>query len=412
MGRVSRNGLTALIAVAVLGCSGSGFARSAEAWTEVYESSPARYTFPTDAPPAIQAVARPKPISGTQRFFLRISAGGDAVRIRFSNEAGFDPLSIDHATLALVDPVTGAAKGTFKTITFSGKGSIIVPQGVPALSDAVPFKTKALDGLIISVYAKTAPGFVPFGGGRVEFATGDQTMTTKMDGASYNVTRPLVTGVEVSSDHALPVIVAFGDSLTDGLRRVNDELAGYPEQLARRLAGVKGTPKYAVANAGIGGNRLISSAWGDSALARLDRDALRIGNVHYIILMEGINDIGSGGPGPMGSAPVVTAEDLIAGYRQIIARAHVRGVKVIGGTLMPFKGAKYYSPAKEIVREAVNQWIRTSHEYDGVIDFEAAVRDPADPLVYRKTFDSGDHLHPNATGYAAMADAIDIGLFH
>nr|WP_246426146.1 SGNH/GDSL hydrolase family protein [Sphingomonas kyeonggiensis] len=208
------------------------------------------------------------------------------------------------------------------------------------------------------------------------------------------------------------VIVALGDSITDGNRPALGQLHGWPERLQQRIAASPKRPALAVINAGIGGNRVLSTSWGKAALARFDRDVARIRGVSHVILFEGINDIGNGGSSTMfGTNPPLDVNDLIAGYRQIIARAHAANIKAVMGTLTPFQGATSYSEAREVQRQAVNRWIRTSGEPDAVIDFDKAVRDPAVPLKLRPDYDSGDHIHPSEAGYRAMGDSIDLALF-
>lgn len=208
------------------------------------------------------------------------------------------------------------------------------------------------------------------------------------------------------------MIATLGDSITDGNRTTLGDLRSWPEELARRLAARRNGGRYSVVNAGIGGNRLLGSGWGPSALARLDRDVLRIDGLSYLIVLEGTNDIGMAGRSVFGNNPAVSADDMIAAYRQIIARAHARGVKVLLGTIMPFGGsATHYSPANEQIRQAVNAWIRTSREADGVVDFDRLARDPADATKLQAAFGSQDGLHPGAAGYKAMGDAIDLSLF-
>ena len=200
-------------------------------------------------------------------------------------------------------------------------------------------------------------------------------------------------------------------SITDGNRGEIGALHGWPEQLARRLAAAR-KGRYTVVNAGIGGNRLLAPGWGDAGLARLDRDALRIEGISHLILLEGTNDIGMSGKGPFGDNPELSADELIRGYRQVIARAHARGVKVILGTLTPAGGSpSHSSPAKDAIREAVNRWIRTAGEADGYIDFDKVTGDPAAPGTLRNDYDFGDRLHPSDAGYMAMANGIDLSLF-
>jgi lysophospholipase L1-like esterase len=204
------------------------------------------------------------------------------------------------------------------------------------------------------------------------------------------------------------LIVAFGDSITDGARSTPDTNHSWPALLAARLAAQKATANIAVGNMGIGGNRVLRDVAGASALARFDRDVLSQPGVKWVMVLEGINDIGRGATTP---AEMVTADDLIAGYKQIIERAHTHGIKAIGCTLTPFEGANYSREEGEAVREALNTWIRTSGAYDAVVDFEAATRDPNNPKRFRADLDPGDHLHPNDAGYQAMADAVDLSLF-
>lgn len=386
-------------------------AKSNGNWTEAYQAAPSYYDFSGATNPAIVKIGNPDPTVGTIRFAFRVAAGGKALRIRFSNEASKVPLVIDNATVALGKNEDGEPIGTLLPVRFGGQSAITLAPGAPAISDEIALEVQAFSTLVVSIYTSGGMKLLPFGGAGMLVAEGDQTAAVKMAGAKLRIGRPAVSGVTVLGDKAQSVVVAFGDSITDGLRRDPKDLQGYPEQLAKRMAALPGKHRRVVLGSAIGGNRVLGSGWGDSALVRLDRDVLRIANVTHLILLEGINDIGSGGVSAFGNNPMVTAEQLIAAYRQIIARSHQRGIKVIGGTLLPFKGAMYYSPEKELVRTAVNQWIRSSGEFDGVIDFATITADPADPLKMHKDFDSGDHLHPGNAGYKAMGDAIDLKLF-
>jgi len=217
-----------------------------------------------------------------------------------------------------------------------------------------------------------------------------------------------LSGLLVRSSAAAGTVVAIGDSITDGVQSTIGGDNRWPNDLARRLDQLAG-PTMAVTDAGIGGNRVLTGSrpWGASALARFARDALDQPGVRDIIVLEGINDIGMSA-GPPNSGTEVSAAQLIAGYEQLIARAHARNLRIFGATLLPFEGAGDYTPAGEATREAVNTWIRTSRAFDGVVDFDTAMRDPADPLRLNPAYDSGDHLHPNDAGYQAMADAVNL----
>lgn len=387
-------------------------ASTQDQWVEAFGASPAAYADDI-APVGIPAKSLPKatPATGTVRFTFALATGGQALRIRLTNEAGDRPLRIDAASVALAGATPGSVNGTIVPLRFQGQPSITVPIGAPVLSDPVALTTTALGRVVVSVYTTGGAAFHPLGGGRMLIAPGDQTGAMTLTGATPRSGRPLVSGAAVSAARPMPVVVTLGDSLTDGLRGEPDVLHGYPEQLAIRFAKLPRGKQRAVVNAGIGGNRVLENGWGQSALARLDRDVLRLGGVSHVVLFEGINDIGMIGLSVFGPPSTTTPETLIAGYRQIVARAHARGIKVIGATLMPFQGAGYYNPQKEQIRERVNAWIRGTRDFDGVIDFEAAVRDPANPLKLRKEYDSGDHLHPNDAGARAMGDAIDLRLF-
>lgn len=402
---------------------GAAEAGPAAAWRDAYQSSPAFYEPVPESliqaaanqmkldPARIRARMAAKAIGGTIRYRVTVGAAGSKLRIRLSNEEGSTPLQISAASVALATDGFSMGKGALKPLLFSGVSSLTVPSGAPAVSDPVDLPVKSGDALIVTV-AVTSPVLAdPRSGGTFLVAAGDQTKNETLQEPQTVSGRPLLTGVSVLTKRPPRVIVAMGDSITDGSRSTPDALHGWPEVLSRRL-GEKSPGAYALLNAGIGGNRLLTPGWGAAGLARLDRDVLRVDGVTHLILLEGINDIGMSGKGVFGEGPMVTAADLIAGYRQVIARAHLKGVKVIIATLPPTKGSvTHASPEKEAVREGVNQWIRTSHEPDAVIDFDRTVQDPADPTRLRAVFDSGDHLHPSDDGYRAMGAAIDLALF-
>jgi lysophospholipase L1-like esterase len=355
---------------------------------------------------------RPQTASGTQRIRIVVSARGPQIRIRVSNEDGTEALVLAAASVGLAGDGYVSESGTLKTLTFGGRRGVTVPAGAPVLSDPIALPVAPGTELIVSTYAAGSFKLDPLGGGTILVAAGDQTMKSELAGGTPMHGRPMVTGVAVLSTGSQKVIATLGDSITDGNRFTVEEMHSWPEELARRLAARQHGGQYAVVNAGIGGNRILGAGWGPSALARLDRDVLRIDGLSHLIVLEGTNDIGMSGHTVFGDHPAVAPEDLIAGYRQIIARAHLRGVQVLFGTITPFGASiTHYSPDNERTRQAVNRWIRTSHEPDAVVDFDQLARDPANPANMRSEFGSEDGLHPGAEGYKAMGDAIDLSLF-
>ncbi|CAN7298715.1 SGNH/GDSL hydrolase family protein [Massilia sp. LjRoot122] len=370
------------------------------------------------------APAGPPPESGLQvfrdqtlRLIVHTSIGGNRVRIRVSNEIGTVPLRIGAARIGLRAGGSDVAPGTDRALSFGGRHSVTIPPGAPVLSDPVELNIPPLSSLAVSLYL---PGTVP---ATTVHALAHQTNYVSLPGdftaaPVLPVQRtialwPFLTGVEV--DAAGPAIVILGDSITDGTRSTPDTNKRWPDWLARRLQNVRDpaqgfNARPAVVNRGIDGNRLLSSApnplSGRSALERFERDVLATPGVRYLTVLIGINDIGNSS-----AASPVTLDDLVAGYRQLIARAHTKGISVIGATLLPFEGAGSYSPSREQLRQAVNAWIRNHDEFDAVIDFDRVTRDPARPSRLLPAYDSGDHLHPNDLGYEAMANEVPLSLF-
>jgi lysophospholipase L1-like esterase len=416
--------LAAIIAAAAVACASTAAhdGNPLGAWREAYQSSPADYDFVIPAnftppkelkisPEMLERMKPRPPITGTLRSRFAVAVAGSQIRVRVSNEENDKPLRITTGSVGLAAGDFDAQPGSIKPLTFGGQRDIVIPAGAPALSDPVQMAVSVGKELVVSLYTPSGLAVKPFGGALLSVADGDQTSNEKLSGSGSIIGRPLVSGVSVLTPTPVRIIVAFGDSITDGNRAKLGELRSWPEELEHRLAARNGGPTLAVIDAGIGGNRVIMGGWGKAAVARFDRDVTRIGGVSHVVVLEGINDIGNAGQSLFGTSPPLETADLIAGYRQLIARAHARGIKLIMGTLLPFSGAMYFSPAKEQQRAAVNRWIRTSGEPDGVIDFDAITRDPAEPARMRADYDSGDHLHPGEAGYRAMGDAIDLKLF-
>lgn len=349
----------------------------------------------------------------TLRMVAHPSVGGDALRVHLSNLRGTTPLTVGAVSLALQADHATAVEGSRHTVTFSHAKTLTIPAGREVVSDPVPLRVRAEQNVLVSLYLPQATSSATWHSDAFDVSylskPGDHAADTD-DGNYIAATTSwyYLSGLDVVSAAARGTVVAFGDSITDGYNTPASVYHRWPDDLARRLAGPHPT---AVVDAGIGGNRVLTDVpniWqGVSALKRFGHDALAQPGVRTVILMEGINDIGNNA-GP-GGVPL-TAQQLIDGYRELIRQAHAAGVRIVGGTMLPDKGAGYYSEPAEAIRQAANTWIRTSGQFDGVADFDRALQDPSDPAALRAGFDSGDHLHPNEAGMQAMADAVDLRL--
>ncbi|GAB1576547.1 SGNH/GDSL hydrolase family protein [Bordetella petrii] len=387
-------------------------AAPAPAWSPSWMASPqptwaAGFVLPTQVPDRLARV--------TVREVARVSIGGPRVRVVLSNAYGREPLRVGAASVALPRGDGPAVRpGTLQALTFGGQSSVVIPPGGQVLSDPADLAVEPLGHVAVSVYL---PGDTPLrsfhweGRRHAWLAAGDATRQTALDPAATLTAHLLLAEVRVQTPQPAPVVVALGDSITDGAGSTLNADRRWPDFLAARVA-----PRgVAVLNAGISGARLLRDGMGVNALARLDRDVLAHRNVQSVIVLLGINDISWPGSAfvPAGVPPSV--DELVAGYRQLIGQLRARGVRVIGATLTPFQGALrgssitgYYSADKEALRQALNQWIRESGEFDAVLDADAALRDPALPAQLLPRFDSGDHLHPGDAGYRALAGAIDV----
>jgi lysophospholipase L1-like esterase len=363
----------------------------------------------------------------TVRERVRISIGGAQIRIRLSNEYGSSALVLASVTVAVPNGPASIRTDSIRTVTFGGRNSVTIPAGAPALSDPLAFPVAYGAEISLSLYCPkrmATPTWHQLALKRsVVSPRGDHTHEEKIRGGAESLRSILISAVLVPAQPSDRLVVAFGDSIVDGDGSTVDADHNWPSALIRRLGKTAEGSKLAVVNEGVAGNRLLGdgplASLGVSALARFDRDALSVPGVTHIVLLEGINDLGFPGA-KLGElsladpAEVPTAADLIGAYRQLISRAHTRGIKLIGSTMTPCEGADipgYYSDAKEATRQAVNKWIRTGGEFDGVIDFDAVLRDPDHPSRLLPRLASEDHLHPNDGGYQAMAEAIDLALF-
>ena len=349
----------------------------------------------------------------TVRMVVRTSIGGRRVRIQVSNAFGSKPLVIGNAHIALRDKAAAIVPTSDRALTFGGRATMTVPPGALIVSDPVDLAVPKLTDLAISLYLPEdtgAPSIHPISLHTNYVAEGEVTAKTSLDTSMTTTAYLWLSSIDVLAPANAGAIVAFGDSITDGFKTTIDKDQAWPTLLAKRLAVTKSTEMLGVLNLGIAGNRVLRDGAGVSALARFDRDVLSRTGVRWMTLLEGINDITFSAL-PVFSTEAVTAEDLIGGYRQIIERAHMHGIKVAGATIMPVGGVSTYHESGEAVRQAVNQWIRSSGAFDAVIDFDALMRDPADPKRLRPEFDPGDHVHPDDKGNERMAQAIDLAIF-
>lgn len=387
-----------------------------ERWVGTWAAAPA-----TPFPPSEEFQTKEITLNNqTVRQIVHTSIGGDQVRVRLTNLFGEQPLQIGAAHIALRDADDAIVPDSDRVLTFSGLPSIAIPAGALVLSDPVSLDVPAQGDLAISLYfpdaltASTAHAF----SSQTNYISqgGNASAATVFPTAEEMQSWIYLAGVDVQAAEPTTAIVTLGDSITDGFGSTPDTNQRWPDQLANRLVADASLPPMGVLNMGIGGNRLLHNSggvfaggFGESALTRLDRDVLAQPNVSHLIVFEGINDIGLPNFGSPDEG--VSAQEMIGALRQIVERVHERGILVYGATLTPFEGAVYFTPEGEAMRQEVNAWIRDSGAFDAVLDFDAVVQDPAQPSKLLAAYDSGDALHINDAGYAAMAESIDLALF-
>jgi lysophospholipase L1-like esterase len=350
----------------------------------------------------------------TVRMIVRASIGGDALRLTLSNALGMDTVRIGAVHVALRERDSAIVAGTDRTVTFGGKTSFALEPGALVVSDTIALAVPALAELAVSLYLPGETRSVTtheFALNTTYVAAGNAASAAALPNAATNLTYFWLTGVEVLAPAQAGAIVALGDSITDGVSTTPGAHRAWPALLAAKLQSSSDTSRWAVVNAGISGNRVRRDVIGRSALGRFDRDVLARAGVTWLVLFEGINDVTFSALPDAPDRERATADALIESLEQIVDRAHAHGIKVMGGTLMPMGGLWLHNAETEAMRQAVNAWIRTSGKLDAVADFDAATRDPRQPERLRPEYDSGDHIHPNDAGNAAMADAIDTAAF-
>ena len=347
----------------------------------------------------------------TLRQVLHVSVGGPRIRLRFSNAYGGTPLTITSAHIARSHGGSAIDVASDRRLTFAGADSVRMAPGDTATTDPFDYDVAALSDLTVTIYIGAAPA-------EVTGHPGSRTTSYLQAGAWVSAAELpeavttdhwyVLTGLDVTTEGDGAAVVTLGNSITDGRGSGTNRNNRWPDNLARRLQADPRTRHVAVLNAGIGGNAVVTGGLGPTALSRLDRDVLAPAGARWVILLEGINDIGNARePG----TAAALAPRILAAYREIIDRVHARGLRIYGATLPPFGGSQYDSEEREAARQTVNDWIRRSGAFDAVIDFEAVLRDPAQPARLLPSADSGDHLQPNEAGYRLMTDAIELALF-
>ena len=355
-------------------------------------------TEPRNNPPA------PGLSNNTLRQVVYVTLGGSKLRVQFSNAYGSSPVTINAAHIAVSKGASAIDLATDKVLTFEGASSITIPAGQEIYSDAIDFKVAPLSNLAITIYfGETSSDVTGHPGSRTTsyIQTGNPVTATEMSSAARTDHWYNLSGIDLWLDDSYACIVTLGDSITDGRGSTHNKNNRWPDNLARRLQENPSTAKIGVLNQGIGGNTIVAGGLGPTALKRFDRDVLEPKGVRWLIILEGVNDIGK-------SFNPRIAEQVIAAYEEFIEKAHAKNIKVYGVPILPFMGSQY---SNETARQTINEWIRTSGKFDAVIDLDEAVRDPDNPSRLLREYDSGDHLHLSVAGLQKMADAIDLDLF-
>ncbi len=402
--------LVAVLLIAELSCASQPALTVDEslAWLGTWSSAPMAAEA-RDLPPTPPGLA-----GSTLRQILHVSTGGKELRVRFSNTFGRSPLTIASAHIARSTGTSTIDPGSDTPLRFSGTDSVIIPAGALVLSDPVKFDLAPLSDLAVTIYVTQTPDDItvhPASHCTSYLQRGEAVAAQEMPEASTTEHWYIVSGIDVRAPGPAEAIAALGDSITDGSGSTTNRNRRWPDFLARRLQADPQTRDIGVLNLGIGGNRVLNDGRGPNALARLDRDVLAQSGVRYLIVFEGINDIGTRRENPDPGIVEATSGRLIAAFEQIIERAHSHGIRVHGATILAFEGSFYFTPEREAERKEINDWIRNSGRFDAVLDFDAATRDPEKPTFLKSDVDSGDHLHLNDSGYEALADSIDLSLF-
>jgi lysophospholipase L1-like esterase len=376
-------------------------------WVGTWASSP-QLVDKSSEPPA------PGLANTTLRQIIHVSIGGQRLRVRFSNAFGTTPLTIVSAHIALPDGTSKIKTDSDKPLTFHGQQSVTIPSGALMISDPLDFNLAPLSDLTITIQLNEVPELVTTHSGSRETSyiqSGAMVSAEDLPAAAHTDHWYFINGVDVQAPKDSAAIVALGDSITDGHGATTNGNDRWTDDLARRLQSDKHTRNISVLNQGIGGNRLLHDGLGPNALERIDRDVLAQTGARWLIIFEGVNDIGTRARAERRHEQPASADEMIGAYEQIITRAHALGIRVYGATITPFGGSFYDNPDAQEVWTKVNQWIRTSGKFDAVIDFARTAGDAGNPSHLLPADDSGDHLHPGSAGYKNISDSIDLKLF-
>ncbi|HOM40384.1 MAG TPA: SGNH/GDSL hydrolase family protein [Bacteroidales bacterium] len=349
--------------------------------------------------------------NSTLRQVVRVSIGGDSVRVRFSNEFSSSPVTIRKANIALSAGGSKIDASTITMLTFNNNQEVTMEPGMAVTSDPVAFRIKPRTDIAITIFfGTTSPDVTGHPGSRTTsyLISGDHTSMPELSDAATADRWYIINGIDVKASDKAASIVVIGNSITDGRGSGTNKQNRWPDILAERLIQNPATSNVAVLNQGIGGNCVLRPCLGPSALDRFEKDVLRQHGVHWLIILEGINDIGQA---PDSIAAISIADNLITAYKQMTEKAHSSGIKVYGATILPFKGSFYYTNFREAARRKVNEWIRQNNYFDAIIDFDMIMRNPEDTLSLLPETHTGDFLHPNEKGYLIMGESIDLKLF-
>ena len=403
----------ALVAATLVVIAASPATGRERAWIGAWAAS-------QQAPEPQNALPAEAMTDATLRQIVRVTAGGPRLRVRLSNAFGTAPLHVSKVHVARPRLLGSAAidPASDRPVTFAGHADVTIPAGAEYVSDPVDLAVRPLSSLAITIHLPEPPAAqTSHPGSRTTtfHLHGDHVTDADLPGAARIAHWYQLSGVDVPAGANVAAIVVFGDSITDGFGVGPDRDERWPDALAERLQADPRARRLSVLNHGIGGNRVLKDGLGPNGLARFERDVLGQTGVRYVVILEGVNDLGTStrdGPIPADAHARLVA-DMIGAYRQMVARARARGLTAIGATILPFAGAATYHPTavNEADRQALNAWIRTPGNFDAVIDFDAVMRDPARPERLKPSLDSGDHLHPSIAGYRAMAAAVPLSLF-